>query len=257
MVYDSARRKVVMFGGYDPAVGGVNDTWEYDGVNWTQVTPASSPSIRYNHVMAYDSERGKVVMFGGVGVGYVNDTWEYDGVNWTQVTTASSPSARTGHAMTYDSARGKVVMFGGSPGGGETWEYDCTACATSTAYGIGCGAFYPLTLSSTDPQLGSTWQLTVMSAELSSTYAFLIGDTAFNPGISLSAQGASGCFLYTNANLATVVVPQLGWTASMSLSIPYWPPLLGYNMTVQVSAASTSTVAGFVSSNGLDAVIGY
>jgi hypothetical protein len=163
--------------------------------------------------------------------------------------------------MAYDSVRGKVVMFGGRACGdgyvNDTWEYDCTACATSTVNGTGCGAFYPLTLSSTAPQLGSTWQLTVLSVELSTAYAFLIGDTAFNPGISLSAQGASGCFLYTNANLVTVVVPQLGWTASMSLSIPNWLPLIGYNMTVQASAASTSTVAGFASSNGLDAVIGF
>ena len=42
MTYDSVRGKVVMFGGY--ANGNVNDTWEYDGVNWTLVTTASSPT---------------------------------------------------------------------------------------------------------------------------------------------------------------------------------------------------------------------
>ncbi|HIE71069.1 MAG TPA: hypothetical protein EYP98_13340, partial [Planctomycetes bacterium] len=102
--------------------------WEYDGVDWTQSTPASSPSARYNHAMVYDSVRGKVVMFGGQAPGTTNDTWEYDGVNWTQVTTTSSPSARYAHAMAYDSARGKVVMFGGVVGSNgffnDTWEYD-------------------------------------------------------------------------------------------------------------------------------------
>ncbi|HIE69915.1 MAG TPA: hypothetical protein EYP98_06940, partial [Planctomycetes bacterium] len=80
MTYDSARGKVVMFGGYDS--GDVNDTWEYDGVDWTQVTTASSPGARRAHAMAYDIARGKVVMFGGNNGG--NETWEYDGVDWTQ-----------------------------------------------------------------------------------------------------------------------------------------------------------------------------
>jgi hypothetical protein len=180
--------------------------------------------------------------------------------DWTQIATMSL-SARDSHAMVYDSVRGKAVMFGGNAGGGnylnDTWEYDCTACATSTAYGTGCGGFYPLTLSSTPPALGSTWQLTVMSVELSTVYAFVIGGTAFNPGISLSAQGAAGCFMYTNANLVTVVVPQLGWTASMSLSIPNWAPLVGYHMAVQATAASTSNAAGFATSHGLGVVLGH
>jgi hypothetical protein len=119
-----------MFVGNEPLSGYVNDTWEYDGVNWTQVTTASGPSARGYHAMAYDSVRGKVVMFGGYSSasGNVNDTWEYDGVNWTQVTTASSPSGRYLHAMVYDGARGRVVMFGGYASGfglfNETWEYD-------------------------------------------------------------------------------------------------------------------------------------
>jgi glycine betaine/choline ABC-type transport system substrate-binding protein len=113
-----------MFGGY--ANGNLNDTWEYDGIDWTQVTTASSPSARKEHAMAYDSMRGKVVMFGGYATGQLNDTWEYDGVDWTQVTTASSPSVRRYHAMAYDSGRGKVVMFGGFANGNlsDTWEYD-------------------------------------------------------------------------------------------------------------------------------------
>ena len=66
------------------------------GLDWTQVTPANSPSARSQHAMTYDSVRGKVVMFGGTdGIfNQVNDTWEYDGANWTQITTTLSPSGR-------------------------------------------------------------------------------------------------------------------------------------------------------------------
>ena len=135
MAYDSARGKVVLFGG---SLGGgtnspMNDTWEFDGVDWAQISPAASPSVRRSHSMAFDSVRGKVVMFGGAIPCSITltDTWEYDGVNWLQVSTASNPGNAHGHqsAMTFDSARGKVVMFGGRyncgyPNSTFTWEYD-------------------------------------------------------------------------------------------------------------------------------------
>ena len=77
MVYDSAYGATVLFGGY--AGSDLDDTWKYDGVNWSQQNPASKPSARRCQAMAYDSARGLVVLFGGRGDagGYVNDTWEY------------------------------------------------------------------------------------------------------------------------------------------------------------------------------------
>jgi len=127
MAYDSARGKVVLFGGSS----GGDETWEWDGTNWTQLNPTTKPSVRDSHAMAYDSARGKVVLFGGHYYdgthNALNDTWEWDGTDWTQLNPATKPSARNGHAMAYNSARGKVVLFGGgSSGGDETWEWDGT-----------------------------------------------------------------------------------------------------------------------------------
>ncbi|MBI4872520.1 MAG: hypothetical protein HY814_13250, partial [Candidatus Riflebacteria bacterium] len=126
MTYDSARNRVVLFGGY--ASSYVHDTWEYDGATWTQVNPVSRPSARIGHAMAYDSARGRAVLFGGYDGSYSQDTWEYDGVNWTLMNPASRPLARYDHAMVYDSARGRMVLFGGQIGSHsyvqDTWEYD-------------------------------------------------------------------------------------------------------------------------------------
>ena len=36
MVFDAARGQIVLFGGYDPS-GPFNDTWVWDGTNWTQM----------------------------------------------------------------------------------------------------------------------------------------------------------------------------------------------------------------------------
>lgn len=153
MVYDSARGKVVMFGGYIYA-GGNNifhdDTWEYDGTNWAAATPANRPQAREGHGMAYDIARATTVMFGGNGgnvggLGLASDTWEYDGVNWAQITTANSPSARSAHAIVYDSARGKIVMFGGRAGANylnDTWEFDGVNWTLATPATSPGGRFY-------------------------------------------------------------------------------------------------------------------
>src|SRR5438093_5651976 len=134
MAYDAARQRVVLFGG---AVGFgfsgiVADTWEWDGVNWAQKFPASSPSPRLQSAMAYDVAHQQVVLFGGspgspTGLA---DTWVWDGVNWTQKFPATSPPGRSGHALAYDTARGQTVLFGSSPDNNsffnDTWAWDGT-----------------------------------------------------------------------------------------------------------------------------------
>lgn len=126
---DPVRGVVVLHGGQ--ATGGHNDeTWEWDGADWTQRTPAASPGGRYDHAMSYDKARAEVVMFGGHGAGGlpIGDTWVWDGTNWEERTPATSPTARRGHATAYDAIRERVVLFGGQlesgSYGADTWEWD-------------------------------------------------------------------------------------------------------------------------------------
>ncbi len=128
MVYDSGRDRVVMFGGRSRH-GGYNDTWEFDGLDWTQRTPATSrPPYRTRPGMVYDENRRRVVMFGGEDSVYPphDDTWEWDGYDWYQITPAGdNPRPLGGPGMAYDSTRNRTVMFGGYGGynGQETWEF--------------------------------------------------------------------------------------------------------------------------------------
>jgi uncharacterized protein (TIGR03437 family) len=128
MAYDSIHSQTVMFGGcvgqFCVPSADSNDTWTWDGSNWTSKSPQNSPSARVAHAMAYDSAHGQVVLFGGVhGNNNFCDTWTWDGSNWTLESPQLSPSARDGHAMAYDSAHGQVVLFGGgSPS--DTWTWD-------------------------------------------------------------------------------------------------------------------------------------
>jgi cysteine-rich repeat protein len=129
MAYDAARKKMVMFGGYD--AGFLNDTWEWDNAlgTWTKSSPEHSPPGRQLHGMAYDASRGVVVMFGGSSpMGVLNDTWEYDGADWSKVT-PQAPSPRYAFGMSYDSDRQRVIIFGGqnvssTEAVNELWEYD-------------------------------------------------------------------------------------------------------------------------------------
>ena len=135
--FDVDRGGFVMFGGaansqFTPKYG---DTWSLGGVttsalDWTQVSPPTSPSPRVWAQMDYDSAHGVSVLFGGSsdsGGGNLRDTWEWDGASWKQMSPAISPPAVAGGTMVYDSARGVSVLFGGSGSTGttsQTWEWD-------------------------------------------------------------------------------------------------------------------------------------
>jgi hypothetical protein len=138
MAYDSQHNQVVLFGGIDSSNTELNETWVWDGTNWTNVTPANpsnSPSVRFGFSMVYDSTHHEVVLFGGQGCcSQLNDTWLWDGLNWANVTPsnpADSPSAREYPAMAFDSAHNQVVLFGGITNTelGDMWLWDGTVWA--------------------------------------------------------------------------------------------------------------------------------
>lgn len=132
LAFDAARNKTILFGGYNPNLtsgGHMNDTWAFDGTNWTQLNPPTSPPRRAWASMVYVPwNGGRIVLFGGQDNSNqnLNDTWMWDGTTWTQVNTASSPGARFSAASAYDAERNKVMIFSGSGGGSETWLFDGT-----------------------------------------------------------------------------------------------------------------------------------
>ncbi len=125
--YDAVRDRMVLFGG---SAGGqyLNDTWNFDGQDWTEDTGWPKPPTRRSPAMAFDAARGVATLFSGVGSQYRDDTWIYDG-QWTQLSVASHPSARWEAPMVYDVARRVMVLQGGSTSAGavtNTWEFDGT-----------------------------------------------------------------------------------------------------------------------------------
>lgn len=129
--YDAARGRIVLFGGlFNTASSSTyyNDTWEWDGTDWHDVTPLTGPDPRAYHGMAYDPDRRRVVLFGGfeIGHGGFADTWEWDGAAWLQRTPVSAPTIRWNHAMTFDEVRRETMLFGGQFNNttrNDTWTY--------------------------------------------------------------------------------------------------------------------------------------
>ncbi|MCB9879263.1 MAG: hypothetical protein H6835_16835 [Planctomycetes bacterium] len=130
LAYDSARGRVVLFGGYDSATLG--ETWEYDGSDWTLRTPAHAPTPRISAGLAYDPSRGVTVLFGGEldpsGQVVTDETWEWNGSDWTQRTLPHTPSARSDMGICYDPLHQRVMMHSGYEGplslARDLWSYD-------------------------------------------------------------------------------------------------------------------------------------
>jgi len=134
MVYDSKRRRSVLFGGSWNGTR-LGDTWEWNGTAWQQMCTSApcvseTPTARSYPAMAFDGARGKTVLFGGCSASgctsSFTDTWEWDGSSWVQ--TAETPALATGSlAMAFDSARSRVVLYENATGIPSntltTWEY--------------------------------------------------------------------------------------------------------------------------------------
>ena len=147
MVYDEARRQLLLFGGTgtegtSPS-GDRNSTWRWDGTTWTRIATAG-PSPRYLAAIAYDAARQRVVLHGGQtgvfpNITLLNDTWEWDGTAWTQRAT-TGPSARVHQNLAFDRTRGKIVLYGGFNSATvqelrDIWEWDGSTWQQSTVSG--------------------------------------------------------------------------------------------------------------------------
>lgn len=128
-VFDSARGKMVIFGGSAHVAGStvsLNDTWEWDGVSWTQVNTTMQPTARERHTMAYMLNRQETVMTGGT-TGW-SETWVFDGTagTWTQAVPAGPAPNLQSPTLTYDGPRGVSLLVGAAISAVETWEWDGT-----------------------------------------------------------------------------------------------------------------------------------
>ena len=118
MVYDAARRRVVMFGGRGEGHDGgqiLADMWEWDGVQWHAVENRGFPKTLHSAI-AYDPVRRRVVMYGGLNDhGLSRSTLEWDGQRWSVRDTAGPIGVITGAAVV--NASGQLAIMTSPPSG--------------------------------------------------------------------------------------------------------------------------------------------
>jgi hypothetical protein len=228
MTFDSARGRVVLFGGISSSVW-MNDTWEWDGNEWTQRIVTPSPAPRYAHAMAWDAVRTRTVLFSGRGA--AADTWTWDGATWRQELPSTSPPARQSHAMASDIVRGRVVLFGGE-------------------------LFPNFTVRMPNARTpGSTARRT---RQASRSLALLVpaAPARRHSPLDLTSAGLTGCTLYVSGDLVLPLAPS-GGVALLPMPIPNDATLLGaelYNQAFVVDPPANPF--GATASNGTAARIG-
>jgi hypothetical protein len=126
IAYDTARDVLVIHGGLQHRAASFDETWEWDGQEWTQFE-GSGPGAREGALMAYDAARAKMVLFGGStpDMEIHGDTWEWDGQSWTEVND-SGPAPRFPGGMAYDPLRQVVLLYSGhfADLSGDSIDYD-------------------------------------------------------------------------------------------------------------------------------------
>ena len=129
MTYDFIRNRLVLFGGRGEEFEYLNDTWEWDGSDWHQMNPATSPGPRDYARMVYFEPIGSVVLFGGLLAGdYDRRIWRWNGTDW-QILPAGGDEAPEvyGHQLVFDSKEGRLILFGGEKSlvfMEDMWEWD-------------------------------------------------------------------------------------------------------------------------------------
>ena len=106
----------------------VQNTWTWDGTNWTQQNPGTTPPPLYFTTGAYDPAIGVIVVFGGGSEAVdQNTTWTWDGTNWTEAFPSINPPARELFGTVWYPPKHQFLVFGGdlfSNGKlyGDTWS---------------------------------------------------------------------------------------------------------------------------------------
>src|SRR5436190_1922931 len=118
MVYDENIKKTVLFGGFDET-NYRQDTWTWDGTDWTEVKKNRPPN-RSSMAMWYDPLAHKTIFYSGLGRGSIDeritrysDMYSFDGNGWTKLNVSNTPGERFGAQIAIDPRTGKLLLFGG------------------------------------------------------------------------------------------------------------------------------------------------
>ncbi len=246
-------------------------------VTWTKLSPATSPTTRYDADMAYNPSSANMVLFGGFDATTVlKDTWTWNGTTWTKLSPATSPTARYLASMAYDTATSTMVLFGGGTlvsnysdtwtWNGTTWTKQSPATSPSArngaamAYDAATGTMVLFGGDASTGALGDTWTWngttwTKQSPATSPTARYgasMVYDASTGNVVLFGGYNGSKRFADTwtwNGTTWTKLSPATSPTARSGASMAYVPAiggavLFGGHGTVTAHLADTWTWNG-------------
>lgn len=254
--YDGADHYDLLFSGKAGASGLWNDTWDYSGGVWKNITSKTGPwpPKREAPSLSYDAVDGRVVLFGGLHFPTIlNDTWTFVGGNWTEVSPATVPSARFDAPMSFypNQGLGYAILFGGqsstaAPAGllNDTWIFKVplTVAINLSASKIDLGQSDNLTLEISGgyaPYVGYQWEgLPSACPSVNATALSCTPGASGNYTIAANVTDSGG-YNGTSAPAWMLVNPDPSVTAQSNVSAGPANLSVGFNATI------TGGTAGF------------
>lgn len=229
MAFDNASHTVVMFAGSEcipsmcDAYGGfpLDDTWSYSGGNWTNLTPARSPTVQSAPQMTYDVAGGYILLESGQGT-----TWTFANGTWTELNLSITPGVRLEAGFTFDASLNAPVLVDGANA-----SYDASNLAVTGFRGVYNDSWVFVGPSSTVP----------LAARLTAPSAVDANSTA---SFSVQVSGGSGAYVTAFHGLPPPC------NDSGTATVVCRPAVVGsYNVSVTArdSSGNSTAVAALVS----------
>jgi len=240
MAYDPALSAVILFGGDYVTLSnfpGVTyqDTWEYQGGAWTQLTEHTSPGARFEGNLAYDGEAGSLVLTGGCGPSGCpySDTWVY-GIGATVSVTTSPISCGS------ITLAGTVVPNGHTVAVSEgVYALNTTACSHHILNSVSAGGGVTIDPSETWLNVSAPGSVTLQFVIASYSVSFLVTPyacTVVSVNSTAEANNATALLPYGSYNLTAPACT--GW------AFRGWIVAGGVNLTSGNRSTTTFALTG-------------
>jgi hypothetical protein len=142
MLYDPAAGAVILYGGMNDSgarPSPINDTWSWNGTDWTPLHPSASPAGGARPRLAFLTGPNLLERFGDCIESHDNSLYSFDGHGWSMHSASGNwPPALCLPSLAGDPARHQLLLFGGTPSTGvtpvpaDTWTYDGSAWTKRT-----------------------------------------------------------------------------------------------------------------------------
>ncbi|MBL8750253.1 MAG: hypothetical protein JNK78_13890 [Planctomycetes bacterium] len=266
--FDAALNRTILFGGYDADLDILyGDTWQFDGVDWKQVLPASGAPTLFRTTSVYDTKRKRIVMSGGFdGTNYSQATYEFSGSSWDLVGGATGTPFTTESYGAFNGQNNKFIVFGGVgvSFGNETWEFTGKNTAIAGMFGEGCATSVGVAEGSATIPATTGLTYTIHWTGLPLTTAAVIVFQGLSnqnyQGIPLpvdaSILGLSGCTVLVSPDFVSLALAGSG-TTDTTMFLPNDPTLVNLPFYSQILIPDDTAVNGVGgTSRGIRAIIG-